>query len=403
MPSLRDVGLPQALQRALVVLFCLFAAFLVIVSGLDRATPDKPALGRFVPLPFAATSLRVRASRALDEHDYPKAEALARTLIRAAPIEPESTAILGSARLGLGDATGAERAFLVAGQFGWRTPITQYYWMREALAVGDSRVASLRLDAMLRQDPKLVAVRDLMDPLEATEAGRQALAQRLVGSPPWLELYVSSVFDLPVAVINARADVVDRMAALGAPLGCKGAGPLVTALVNHNQALRARRMWQQQCPDASKGLLADPDFANLQVHNSFSPFDWVVIGDSNVSLSLSNPEDGGRHLVLASSASFTRKILNQMVILPPGAYRLSWQAKTDRGQPSSRIAAAASCQPDAADWLEARGDPTTGTFTADFVVDQSCPARWIGFAILPGSETLSLGGIELRRVAPASQ
>jgi len=401
MPFLNDAGPPQALQRVLVVMFCLVGTALAIVSGLDRASPEKPALSRFVPAPFAAVSLRVRASRALDQHDYGSAEALARTLIRAAPVEPESTAILGSARLGLGDANGAERAFLVAGQFGWRTPITQYYWMREALAVGDYRVASLRLDAMLRQDPKLVSVRDLMEPLESTEAGRQALAQRLAGRPSWLELYVSSVFDLPVQVISYRADVADRMAALGVPLGCQGAGPLVTALVNYNQARRAHRMWRQQCPSAGTGLLADPDFANLEVHNSFSPFDWVVIGDSDVSLSLSNPEDGARHLVLASSASFTRKILNQMVILPPGTYRLSWQARTDSGQPSPRIAVAASCQADAADWLPARGDAASGIFTADFTVDPSCPARWIGFAILPGSETLSLGQIGLRRMMPA--
>jgi len=401
MPSLRDPGLPRALQRGLIVLFCLLAGALAIASGLDRASPAKPGLIRFVPEPLAAVSVRVRASSALDAHDYRSAEALARTLIRAAPVEPESTAILGSARLGLGDASGARQAFLVAGQFGWRTPITQYYWMREALAVGDYRVASLRLDAMLRQDPRLVSVRDLMDPLESSAAGRQALAQRLASQPSWLELYIGSVFDLPVAVINYRADVIERMGGLGVRLGCRGAGPIVTALVNYNQAQLAHRMWQQQCPDAGSGLLADPDFANLQVHNSFSPFDWVVISDSDVSLSLSNPESGARQLVLASSASFTRKILNQMVILSPGIYRLSWQAKTDSGQASTRIAAAASCRPDTTDWLPAMGDPASGTFTADFVVDQSCPARWIGFAIFPGPETLSLGRIGLKRLTAA--
>ena len=396
--SARVAALPLTVRRAGVVLFCLVTALLVLFSGLDRASTDKPSLARFVPGSFASISVRERASRLLDARDYRSAERLARQAVQNAPVEPESTAILGAARLGLGDAAGAEQAFLVAGHFGWRTPVTQYYWMREALAVGDYRVASLRLDAMLRQDPKLVSSRELMDPLESTEAGRQALAERLTGRPVWLEPYSTSVFDLPATVINYRADVLDRMAVLGTRSGCKGAGQIVTALVNFGQALRAHQMWRQQCPAARSSLLSDPDFANLQVHDAFSPFDWVVIGDSDVSLSLSQPAKGGRHLILASSASFVRKILNQMVVLPPGNYRLAWRATTDAGRPTPRIVASASCEADSSTWLPARFDPARQAFVSDFAVDQACPARWIGFAITPGQETLALGGIDLQSV-----
>lgn len=385
-----------AAKRAGVLAGCALLAGLSLLSALDRMASVSRRAAELVPVPFAAASLLSQGTAALDGRDYAKAETLAQAAIRAAPIEPESAALLGAARLGKGDAAGAQAAFLVAGRFGWRTPITQYYWMSEALAVGDYRVAAMRLDAMLRQQPQLVSSRELMAPMESSAAGRGALAERLVPGPAWLEPYAGAVFELSPEVVHLRADVLDDLARAGRPVGCVRAGPLTTALVSAGDMPRAAAMWRAQCPERGHGLIADADFAGLQVHAARSPFDWVVIGDSDVSLSLAPDGKGaGRYLVLASSASFPRKVLTQLVLLQPGAYRLSWAARTEAGSPTTRVVPTVSCDADSRDWLSARYDEPARRYVADFTVDATCAGRWVSFAILPGTESLALANIAL--------
>ena len=392
-------GASSAARRAGIVGLCAVVAVLAIGNGLDRASVNQPWLGRLVPSPFAASSLIGSSSEAFRSHRYRQAERLARAAIEAAPVEPESAGLLGGALFGQGNVAGAERAFMVAGQFGWRIPLTQYYWMQQALAVGDYRVAALRLDAMLRQDPELITNRALMSPLESSEAGRKALADRLAQKPGWLTKYASQVSDIPPEVATVRADVLDILARQGKPLGCSAIGPLTTALANAGDTMRAYAIWRAHCPQRATGLVSDADFAALQVHQPDSPFDWVVIGDGDVSLSVDPLAQGrGHRLVIASSASFPRKVLTQLSPIPPGNYRLEWSARTESGAADQRIKATVSCQPDSREWLPARLDPASRKFVADVVVDNACAARWIGFSILPGQDALSFGEVALRPV-----
>jgi hypothetical protein len=157
-------------------------------------------------------------------------------------------------------------------------------------------------------------------------------------------------------------------------------------------------MWRAHCPERARGLVSDADFAALQTHQPDSPFDWVVIGDSDVSLSVdpANPQHPGRRLTIASTASFPRKVITQLAAIPPGAYRLEWTARNEAGAPSDRLKATVSCAPDSRDWLPAAIDPASHKFVATVTIDSSCPARWIAFSILPGQDALSFGDVAMR-------
>ena len=386
----------RAFTRYGVFLGCALGIVLALGSGLDRATTTHPKLARFVPSAFAANTAIVRSNAALSAHRYREALVLAEAAIRAAPVEPESPGLLGGALLGTGNFAEAERAFMVAGQFGWRTPLTQYYWMQQALAANDYRVAALRLDAMLRADPELVANQALLGPLEATPAGRAELAGRMLEQPGWLARYARDVTDVAPEVALSRADVLDILARKGKPLGCVDAGPLTTVIANSGNILRAHAIWRAQCPQRVNGLVADADFTHLKVLGPDSPFDWVVIGDSDVSLSVDAAgTDRHRRLVIASSAAFPRKVLAQLLPMAPGRYRLEWSANTEAGKPSDRIRATIACNADSREWLNATFDPVRHKFMTVVTVDGSCPARWIGFSIFPGGDALSFGWIAL--------
>jgi len=388
--------LPTLVKRALVVAFCAAGACVALGSGIDRAGATDSALAKRVPAFFAAASLERRGAGLVQAQRYREALPLAVAMVRAAPIEPVSTALLGAARLGAGDAAGADQAFLVAGHFGWREPITQYYWMQRALQVGDYRVAALRLDAMLRQQPDLSENSNLIAPVQAEPAGRDALAKQLLQRPAWLAAFADKAAGLPADQLEQRADVFDRLLRDGVVLGCNGSGRLAAALVGAGLPGRGKALWDAQC-GTRRSLIGDAQFARLQAGVAASPFDWTIVGDGDVSVSLATAANGGRRLEVASTAAFPRKIMTQLAVLEPGRYRLAWTASTDLPISRSPIAAVASCQPDSRDVL-------TGTkasrdrYVVEFQVDGSCPARWIGFLILPGSPPVQFGNLALDKI-----
>ena len=385
---------PTGLQRAAMVVFCVVAGLLVVWSGLDRLSRQRPDLARFVPGAFAANAYRASAGELARRGDYAAAEREARKAVASSPLVPLSTALLGTARLGKYDLEGAERAFLVSGQLGWRTAVTQLYWFERALELGDYRVAALRLDALLRQSPGLAGDDRLIAMLERSPEGREALAGRMTDSAVWLQRYARDIHALDPDRIAVRADVLNRRK--GA-LGCVDSGPLATALVATGQVGAAHAFWMKQCPRSSRGLLADAGFSGLRTQQANSPFEWIVFSHGDVSASLRGGSGTeSPRLVITSSASFVRKVIQQMVVLPPGAYRLSWSARNELGELHPNILASASCSADSREWLpaEAAGD----RFQADFTVDGRCPGLWVAFAIAPGRETISFGDLRLVRL-----
>ena len=134
-----------------------WATGLVLFAGLaagsaaDRLSAGDPVLAAQIPALFASEALRTRGAEALSNGQAVGAEAIGTAAIRNAPTDPQSTALFGAGKLAVGDRVLADRAFRVAGQLGWGVPITQSYWMGQALADGKYDIAALRLDALLRQ------------------------------------------------------------------------------------------------------------------------------------------------------------------------------------------------------------------------------------------------------------
>lgn len=389
-PQKRSAGTQIALARAAVMAVCLGGAILSFGSGADRLASGEARFAGLVPDALASNVLQVRAEDMIRRGQYADAAATARRAIRAAPVDAGTSALLGVARLGVSDAEGAERAFLVSGNLGWRNAPTQLYWLGRALELGDVQVAAMRLDAILRQAPELAGDTRLMESIEQTPAGREALAARMSASTEWLRKYTRDIQGLTAQQLATRADVLDRRKQT---LGCAGVGPLTTALVDTAQIERAAGFWARQCGRPRK-LLADADFANLQVHQSNSPFDWIVIGQSDVSVSLRQASASApRQLQFASSAAFPRKVIQQLVLLPVGRYRLSWEAANEAGQPRPGILVSFSCAADGQQWLPSQ--PVGSRHAVDLTMDRACAGRWLAFAIAPGAEAISLGAVRL--------
>lgn len=378
------------------ILACLGYAGLALGSGLDRMSLEQPELAAKVPAGFASQALRSEGAALIGQGQARAALAKGEAAVRSAPLDPASSALLGISRFRLGDAAGADRAFRIAGQFGWRDQFTQTYWLGRALEIGDWRVAAMRLDALLRQHPALLGERRLLDPIETSPAGRAALAERILAQPGWLRPYTAAVADVPRPVLLLRAQVLDQVAARKGLLGCEAVAPLVERLVGEAAELEAASLWRQHCPGAAATLVYDGQFAAASIQQDRSQFAWTFIGDSDSSLLLEPVgKDGTRRLIVDTTATKPRQIVRQMVLVAPGTYRLSWSAENQDGAPSDLVAAAFSCSQIPGEWLTARFDQTANRWILPLTVDAACKTHWISFGVTGRSGTAKLGDVRL--------
>ncbi len=390
----------STVSSALCLLACLVFALAAVASGLDRQSLSKPSIASRIPWPFASVALQTSGQANLVAGRLQAALADGEAAVRADPIDPVSSALLGSARLGLNDLRGAETAFRIAGQMGWRVPLTQAYWMSRAVSVRDYPVAAMRLDALLRQHPWMLGNTALMASLESSPEGRKAIADRLAARPLWLLSYASEITDQPLSTIDYRAAVLGDLAQRGVIIGCDAVSPPVNRLSEAGRFTEARKLWRDHCPEAGSALLGDPDLAYLRTGGVRSYFEWEMIGSADVSMAILPGKAAERTgdaqiLEVHNSSQFTRQVLRQMMLVPPGTYQLSWLASDADGKPSTQIIASASCNPVPADRLSAMTDASNGRQRAVLRIGTACLGHWLAFSVLPGGGDVRLGSIRL--------
>lgn len=374
-------------------------ALVALASGLDRMGAEQPMLAGMLPSALATQSLRNQATNAQSIGDADRALELARAAVRRTPIEPASTAVLGAALLGHKDGTGAEKAFRVAAQMGWRVPLTQLYWMQASLAYEDYPNAAVRLDALLRQQPDLLRNRKLLDPLEQVDEGRAALAQRLVERPGWLRPYIADVWDTAPEVLDLRRAVLLDLARAGKPLGCEEISQFVQREVSLGEVRSAHDVWTAHCPTARGAIVYDGSFERAEVAQTRASLAWTFVGNAGISV-LMEPgrRAGSRVLAVDGTVDRPRVFVRQLVLIDPGDYRASWTSATDGGAASARLAVGLDCGK-GVDWQVGTAGPG-GRRTAVLRHDGACEAPWLSFALVPGQGAAQLTDVTL---TPANQ
>ncbi len=373
-------------------------AVLALGSGADRLSAGRPELVGRVPAWFASEAIRTAGAKALSEGQAVAAAEIGVRAIGNAPTDPQSAALFGAGRLGTGDRVTADRAFRIAGQLGWRVPITQSYWMGQALAAGNYEIAALRLDALLRQQPELLRQRQLTDPMERNPAGRIALIKRMALAPVWLQYYAGDVWDVPADVVLQRAVTLDEAARSGLVLGCEMITPIATRLAMMTQPRTGSSLWRQHCPAAGTGLVSDEYLATLDISAKPSAFTWELIGNGGLSLSVLPSGNGrGQRLMIEGMVDVPRAVLAQLVVLNPGRYVLSWRSGNSQERASDHIRAGLACPGDSPVWLSPTLDRGAGLWRAAVRIGGRCPAQRLTFAAAPGAGKVWLEQITLVR------
>ncbi len=389
--------------RTGLALACLVYAGVALGTGLDRQTAHESDPAAQVPGLFSSKALEARTWQAMDDGDWAGAARVAAALVSREPIDPLSTALLGTARDRLGDARGADTAFRVARQMGWRVELTQRYWLGPALDQGDYTTASAYVDALLRQQPNLISDRSILDPLERSEQGQQALAMRLAAKPDWLPTYMDAVWDVPRDILLLRANVLLRAARLGVVGGCAPASQIASRLVSLGEAEVAAQVWRAHCPQTGAGLVTDANFVAATFSDTATPFDWEFLSSADIDTAFVPAPGGGKWLTINTSAPYTRMVASQFIVVPAGAYRLSWASQGHTTADTPMVIASMDCRMHSDNWLPATQDPRSQRWFADVTLGDTCAGKWLNFAVRPGVKAgagvgggdVSLGAVRL--------
>jgi hypothetical protein len=386
----------QSLLRLGAAALLLLYAAVVVGDGIDRMARRNPLVAGLVPASFAAAALSPLAAASLMMHDNAASLGNAGAAVAVAPLEPSNAGLLGSALFAQGRTAAAEAAFRVAGQMGWRDQPTQAYWLQSALLAGDWDVAARRLDAMLRLNPALTRQYLLLAAFESNPKGRDALVERLVQRPNWMEAYFSPGDDISRAALDDRGDIFAGLQAR-IPLGCDIGAGYAAQLVAAGEVARGHAIWRDSCSQRDASLVHDPNFVDI-ARRVAVPFDWQLVPNSSVTAvpadAGNDAEGGGKGLRVRNDAPIARAFARQMIVAPVGNYRLSWREGPSVAGAGSRIEAMIACGSEDPRKLDA-GRGIDGRITAEFSANGECEGRWLTFLIGPGTGDVHVWDVRL--------
>jgi pentatricopeptide repeat protein len=311
------------------------------------------------------------------------------------PLAPEPFLVRG-VQAGLhGDSATAQRAFEAAQ---WRDPRSSpaaYFLADRYFRSGDVRRGLREIAALARLSPNGgAAAIPYLTQYAASPANWPALRDLFASNPqlehPVLIALAGNVGTLPAALALSNAREAGNAQWLAV---------MVDTLVKAGDYSRAHAAWTRM---AERGvrlgeLLHDADFRDFV---SPPPFNWSLTSST---VGLAERQHGGRlHVLFYGDEDGT--LASQLLLLPPGTYRLTMQLAGDPARAHSLTWAL---------WCDKAAQPlasvTLDTAAArgwQFQVPAGCTAQWLKLSGVSGDVAqqadISIGGLTLAKAVPGA-
>lgn len=373
--------MPRRFRQVAATAGLIVFAIAALLSGTDRQSREFPNSPSVIGWPYDTGAARARAISAFVQSGPQSAIGFARRAILSDPISALPISLLGRSQLYAGQLQEAHKTFEIAGQMGWRDGMTQIYWLDQALLAGDVKVASERLDALLRQAPGEENRDKFIAFVAATPEGRSAMAERLKLAPPWAQTIVTTLADVPVDQLLLRLDIMQRTGK--GVWDCPATQTMTQQFIKLEMFEQAQVAWRLNC-DSSGSLVYDGGFSHLDLLKSASAFDWRISNRGDADIVLTSDPSGNPSLALEVTAPVTLPIIQQLVILKPGRYRLMWKTPNTAPAKSRALQVSLDCAANlgrAVGGTAVTGKP--GVWMQDFTVDRACQAQRLVFWLAP--------------------
>lgn len=265
------------------------------------------------------------------------------------------------------------------------------------------------IDVVLRAEPsRYVALTPLLGAVVAAGGGAE-VASHLVRRPPWRELFLVRLAQTArdPGIVFALLKRLSLGPAKPTPdeLGAY----FDRRLAQHDYSV-AYLDWLQLLPPsalARVGNIYDGDFSGAP---GPPPFNWRLSSGPGGSADILSGSGGRGLLEVAYDGVSTAPLATEMLVLPPGAYRLTGRsAVTQSGSGSLgwTLTCASSESPLARTTIVAPADDSWIGFAAAFTIpDQGCQAQWLRLTPHPGDRSDDISGrytgLRIERVVETS-
>ncbi len=322
------------------------------------------------------------------------AERLAVRALQLAPLNAPALTTYGLAMQALHQREIANRAMTLAGQRGWRDLVTQVWLFRRDLLNSDFSDAFDHGDALLRRVPAPPPV--VFDILAAAAHDPNApalLVQHLAANPAWREpfLVYLSLQGRPPAT-GVAGDLLTRLAAGPSPPTDLETGVYLVALVRQQKYQEANTAWRRLTPGGENdGYVHNGNFERPARN---TPFDWFLHSDAGWMTAITDSPNAGRgHALRIDYDNITMpQPVRQLLVLPPGVYRLSGHVMETSGAQGFawRVLCLGGGDQKELGYVPALAgvDGQWRTFSTTFTSPAAdCPAQMLDLVVVPGDLT----------------
>lgn len=317
-------------------------------------------------------------ARALDE-----AEGLARAALQREPGNVHALRALALGASVRGQTPRAERLMRFAESLSRRDLPTELWLIEASVQRNDIEGALRHYDRALRTS--LLAGEVLYPVLVQAAGDRNVMlpVARMVGARPlWWTDFARKL----VAESRSSAAIATVLGALRLDPHVDPERDLLVAAFNRLVEGRAYQpafaLYRQatRLNDASPAwFLRNGDF---QGENPLTPFDWALTDQTDLGARMDSPSGGGedRALIVTAGNGVSGEAARQLLVLPPGAYRLAARIGNVAGEERDRPQLVLICATGTQSLFDLRWPPSPPqgrSIGQDFAIPADCPAQWL--------------------------
>lgn len=409
-PGDRRRSIPKLASRIGLGLLSLAVLWVMVGTTAAAVLARRSPAAAVTLWPWSAAALSERAAEyaaqpELGADRFDQGRALAGRALDASLLSPMAARALGQAAAAARDHAAAERWFALSDTVSRRDLPTRMWLVQDALLHEDLAGAFRHIDIALRTSNSGARV---LVPLLVNIAGypqvARPLGERLALRPVWWSEFATALIaeqpanrSLAPLIAALRLDVADERERLFA-------SQALSRLVLSQRFADAEALYRTLAPGAPAGVLRNGDFERPF---ALPPFDWGVQDESRIQRN--RRPGGGDNMALYLLPGEPGNYVQQIQMLAPGRYRLSFTAGVDGNRPSTPPAVAVLCaaaqnrQIASAALPQAAGSEGAAG-ALDFTVPAAdCSGQWI-VVMQPqaGNPSGSAAWIDDIRLAPAA-
>lgn len=360
-----------------------FAAAIVIEAAADRFSADQPdaALGWKSD---SADALARQAELLSAAGDLPSARAAAKLALSHDPLQALAIRVLGEAAARDGDLRTARVLMTEAGRRSRRDFPTQSWLFSRRLADGDIKGALQSMDGIARaQDSRGGTLITAMAGEASRAEALPLVVDQLALNPPWRFRFIRAFTNVAQPV--SGVDLISALRETAAPPTAQEYGVVINRALRAGDYETGYLAWLMAIPKSRLGQLGYVHNGGFDASPDPEPFNWMLPNNRRLEASIAQaPDRDGEALhVVYAGASTPSASVKQMLLLPPGRYRLAGQERMEAIRGDQGALWAVQCAGRRTRTMLGQA-PTLQAisewkpFSLEFEVPASeCPAQWL--------------------------